>query len=177
MENQSENSKATLQQAGQDLFDYAVDREDTKWLLARLHKDAKVKPAKVEYELQILKIITVGWCISYYLEHSRQKDALGELFWQSINQFAQELSETTGLMIGQNIDYFEVLKNRLDQYVHTLNKHSDAAEPARVIGPEFARLCGDEKDLSAFMLGSKMFISVLQRVKQYLQAVKLIQVH
>jgi hypothetical protein len=169
--------KTTLQQAGEDLFNYAIDRQDTKWLLARLHPQANVKPAKVEYELQILKIITVGWSIAYYLEHSAQKNALAELFWQSINQFSSELSETTGLLIGQDIDYFKVLKERLHNYVQVLNSNPQATEPARVIGPEFARLCGDETDLFAFMTGSKMFISVIERVKQYLEKVKLLQVH
>lgn len=177
MEKSPEKQKSSLQQAGEDLFNYAIDREDTKWLLARLHPQATVKPAKVEYELQILKIITVGWCISYYLEHSRYEEPLAELFWQSIHQFSHELSETTGLLIGQDIDYFNLLKERLDQYVQTLNAKPEASEPARVIGPEFAKLCGDEKDLFAFMTGSKMFLSVLERVKRYLQSAKLLLVH
>ena len=54
-------------QAAEDLFNFAIDREDVKWLLAHLHAEATVKRHSVEYELQILKLITVGWSIAFYL--------------------------------------------------------------------------------------------------------------
>jgi hypothetical protein len=49
----------------------------------------------------------------------------------------------------------------------------DAAEPATVIGPEFSKICGNADDIFTFMTGSKMFISTTNKVKQYLEAVKL----
>ena len=76
-------------------------------------------------------------------------------------------------MIGQNIDYFDILKGRLNMYVAALEKHPDAAEPALVIGPEFARTCGNVDDIFTFMTGSKMFISTINRVKEYLETIKL----
>lgn len=54
--------------AATDLFDFAVDREDTKALMARLPADTAANRVAVEYELQALRIISVGWSISYYLE-------------------------------------------------------------------------------------------------------------
>jgi len=104
----------TLETAVADLFHYAIDREDVKWLLARLHPEATVKAATVEYELQLLKIVSVGWCIAYSLEQSPHKAALLEGYWQQVRDYAHELSHTTGLVLGHDIDYFETLKARLD---------------------------------------------------------------
>jgi hypothetical protein len=58
-------------------------------------------------------------------------------------------------------------------YVAALEKHPDASEPAQVIGPEFARICGNGDDIFTFMTGSKMFISTINKVKEYLEAIKL----
>jgi hypothetical protein len=58
-------------------------------------------------------------------------------------------------------------------YVAALENHPEAAEPALVIGPEFARTCGNVDDIFTFMTGSKMFISTIKRVKEYLETIKL----
>jgi hypothetical protein len=42
-----------------------------------------------------------------------------------------------------------------------------------MIGPEFARICGNVDDIFTFMTGSKMFISTINKVKAYLEAIKL----
>jgi hypothetical protein len=52
MEN-SENKKSAIERTGEDLFDFAIDREDVKWLLDRLPPEADVKRTTVEYELAI----------------------------------------------------------------------------------------------------------------------------
>ena len=114
----SEKKKSELEKAGEDLLDFAVDREDVKWLMDRLPAKADIKRVTVEYELQILK-------------------------------------------------------ERLDTYVAALSKNPDAPEPALVIGPEFARICGNVDDVFTFMTGSKMFISTINKVKAYLEAIKL----
>jgi hypothetical protein len=172
--NHSENKKPELQQAGEDLFNFAIDREDVKWLMSRFPKDADIGPTTVEYELQILKIISVGWSLSYYLENSPYKGKLLELYWKAVYDFSQSLSTTTGLMIGQDIDYFQTLKNRLDRYVAALSRSPQAPEPASVIGPEFAKTCGNEADLVTFMTGAKMFLHTIRKIKEYLEAVDLI---
>lgn len=169
----TKNHKSEIEKAGRDLLEFAVDREDVNWLMARLPREADIKRVTVEYELQILKIIGVGWSVSYYLENSPRKTELQELYWNSINEFSRGISKTTEYMIGQNIDYFKILKARLEMYITALEKHPDAAEPALVIGPEFARVCGNVDDVFTFMTGSKMFISTLNRVKEYLEAIKL----
>ena len=43
-----------------------MDREDVKDLVANLPEETDIRGVTVEYELQILKIISVGWSISYY---------------------------------------------------------------------------------------------------------------
>ena len=171
--NNSEETKSEIEKAGVDLLDFAVDREDVNWLMDRLPQEADIKRVTVEYELQILKIIGVGWSLSYYLENSPQKTALEERYWNSVNEFSQGLSTTTEYMIGQQIDYFQILKERLDTYVAVLSKNPDAPEPALVIGPEFARICGNADDVFTFMTGSKMFISTIKKVKAYLETIKL----
>lgn len=171
--NDSEKEKTEIEKAGEDLLNYAIDREDIKWLLARLPEAASVRPATVEYELQILKIISVGWSISYFLESSPLKNTLLEIYWQSVNEFSRDLSVTTKYMAGHDIDYFQILKDRLDTYLAAMDKNDGAVEPATVIGPEFAGLCGNRDDIFAFMSGSKLFMSTSQRVKDYLEALKL----
>lgn len=172
MPQENPKEKTAIERTAQDLFDYAIDREDVKWLMARWPEQGDVKATTVEYELQILKIITVGWSISYHLEDDALKEALSEIFWRVIYDFSKELSTTTGLMIGQEIDYFDILKQRLDMYVDAMALKPDAAEPAQVVGPEFARVCGNGDDIFAFMTGSKMFFSTVTRVKQYLDVIK-----
>lgn len=76
----------------------------------RLPEEADIKRVTVEYELPILKIIAVGWSLSYYLENSPQKTALLELYWNSVNEFSRGISTTTEYMMGQNIDYFQVME-------------------------------------------------------------------
>ena len=173
MDNSNQNP-TVIEQAGEDLFNYAIEREDVKMLMGQLARRAKVKPASLEYELQILKIISVGWSISYHLSGTpRRKAALGDLFWSSINNFSKELSQTTGLMTGADIDYFEILKKRLDQYVQAMEDNLQAPDPATVIGPVFADFCGHGDDIFATMAGTKIFTNTVARVRQYLKAVKL----
>ncbi len=172
--NEMPSEKSPVEQGGEDLFNYAIEREDIKWLLAQLPQEADVKPTTVEYELQILKIVGVGWAISYYLEGTPgRKNQMMAHYWQAINEFSRQLSETTGLMIGQEIDYFEILKSRLEDYVAAMSEDPDARDPAVLIGPPFARACGNEDDIFASMAGTKLFANTIIRVRQYLEALKL----
>ncbi|MBW2604763.1 MAG: hypothetical protein JRE28_10695 [Deltaproteobacteria bacterium] len=169
----SEEKKSEIEKVRDDLLNFAIDREDIKWLMERLPEEANIKRSTVEYELQILKIISVGWSISYYLENGPHKNPLLELFWTAIHEFSRQLSTTTELMIGQDIDYFQILKERLDMYVNAMAQKPEAPEPSTVIGPEFARTCGNADDIFTFMTGSKMFLSTTGQIKEYLEAIKL----
>jgi hypothetical protein len=167
-----EENSAEIEKVRDDLLNFAVDRVDIKWLMERLPEEANIERSAVEYELQILKIISVGWSISYFLENNPLKNPVLEPFWMAIYEISQRLSTTTGLMIDKDIDYFQILKDRLDMYVNALARHPDAAEPAPVIGREFARTCGNVDDIFTFMTGSKMFISTTGRVREYLETMK-----
>lgn len=169
----TESETSPVRQAARDLFDFAVDRTDTKELMAGLHAEADINRTTVEYELPILKIITVGWSISYFINHPPYKTAVSESFWNAIREFAQGLSETTGLMTGHDIDYFQAIKDRLNMYLDAINNKPDAPEPAAVIGPEFAGACGNREDVFTIMSGSRMFIATAGSVKSYLEEVKL----
>lgn len=171
---QTENNPSDLDAASEDLFNYAIDREDVKWLMARFPEASAVQKSTVENELQMLKLISVGWSITFYLENSVWKTPLAERYWKQVFDFSKSLSTATGLMTGHEIDYFQSLKDRLDMYVSALARQPDATEPAQVIGPEFAGACGNREDLFAFMTGSKLFLSVVGRVKDYLEALRLI---
>ncbi len=154
--------------AAETLFDYAIDREDVKWLMAQLHVQAAVNRHTVEYELQILKIISVGWSIAYHLENDPAKQPLLEEFWKAVQAYAQNLSQTTELMIGQDIDYFQILRERLDMYLAAMAASDEKNEPTTVIGPAFAQTCGNGDDIFTRLTGAKMFMSVVGRVKTFL---------
>ena len=155
------------------MFNFAIDRTDIRNLVEGLHETAKINRNTVEYELPILKIITVGWGISYFIGHAPYKNVLLEIFWEAIREFSQSLSETAKLMAGQDIDYFQTLKDRLNMYVSAMNENPEAKEPAVIIGPEFANACGNRDDVFTVMTGSKIFIATAGSVKEYLEKVKL----
>jgi hypothetical protein len=165
---QWEIDKTSMEQAGQSLFDFVVDREDVKTLVAHLSEESRCNTTAVEYELQLLKVVATGWSISFFMEGNPWREQLAEIFWKLIHAFSADLSETTGLMTGHDIDYFQTLKDRLDMYVAALQDKPEMSEPAAVIGPEFARLCGNTDDVFTVMTGSRMFILTVARVKDYL---------
>jgi hypothetical protein len=169
----SAEKKTGIEKAGEDLFNFAVDRADVKALVANLPEEAEIQGITVEYELQILKIISVGWSIAYYLEKGPQKTQLAEFYWQAVQQFSKSISTSTGLMIGHEIDYFQILKDRLNMYLYALNENPYVSQPVAVIGPEFARTCGNGDDASTVLTGAKMFSATIGSVKEYLEATKL----
>ena len=167
------NRNSAIEQAAQELFDFAVDREDVTALLAAMPEEAGAERGEVEYELGILRIISVGWSISYFLAHSPHKDRLAEAYWKAVQEFSRSISESAGLMIGKEIDYFQILKDRLNSYVEAMRLEPRASEPAVVIGPEFAMACGKGNDVYVVMTGTKMFIATVGSVKAYLETTKL----
>ncbi len=170
-----------LERAGTDLFDFAVDRGDLASLLA-LWSAAAADRNRIEFELQLLKMIAVGWSLSYYLEGKPYRQPLMEFYWQAVNRFAHQLSATTGLMIGpvvdqmtgQAFDCFQILKNRMDRYLAAMTGADGAAGPETIIGPEFARICDRADDAFTLLVGTKMFANATTRVGEYLKANRLL---
>jgi hypothetical protein len=170
---QQGNKKTEVAQAGENLFNFAVARDDVKALVQNLPQETICTPAAVEYELQLLKIISTGWSISFFLENDPYGDQLAENFWKLIHGFSTTLSETTGIMTGHAVDYFQILNDRLDMYIAALTATPEMHEPAAAIGPEFARVCGDAGDVFTVMTGSRMFILTIARIKEYLESIEL----
>ncbi len=163
-----DDEKLAIETAAMDLFNYAIDREDTRILMARLPKEGDAQRNTVEYELQILKIITVGWSIAYHVERPSVRNYLAEHYWAAVQGLSGSLSSAAGLMAGRQIDYFQVLKDRLNIYVEAMKENPQATEPAAVIGPEFAKVCADMDDVHTIIAGSRMFAAVVAGVRQYL---------
>ena len=164
-----ENNKSEIEKTCDELFHFAIDRKDVARLMAGLPAESDVFRATVEHELQILKIISIGWSLSYYMPAGPLKTELMALFWQSIQEFSRDLARTTKLLIHQDIDFFDAVKNRFDEYLGEMQKNVEAPEPAVVIGPEFARVCGDAENVHAVMAGSRMFIGTVGEVRSYLE--------
>ncbi len=161
-----------IRQAKEDLFHYAIDREEVKWLMDKLHEEADVNRTAVEYELGIMKIVATGWAISAHMAGSPFKHQLLEGFWGMVLEFSNGLSETATTVAGTRIDYFQVLKERLDHYVAAISKSPDAEaanDPSVAIGPEFAAICGNGDDLFTRMAGTRMFMTNISRVGAYLK--------
>lgn len=175
MSENGQDPKDRLEQAGEDLFDFAVDRQDIKEFMALLPEQAAIKRPAVEYELQLLKIILTGWAISFSAPAGPEKERLLELYWQAIRDFSGSLSETSGLLTGQNIDYFQTIRERLDMYVAAMGKSPESPEPAAIIGPEFAGHCGNRDDTFTVLTGSRMCVATLASVREYLRAINLFE--
>lgn len=162
-----------MERPAEVLFGFATDREDVKWLLDQLPADAGISLGKVEYELQILKLISVGWLVTYHLERDPRKDQILGEYWGAVHELAQSLSASVGMMTDRPVDYFQVIRDRLDQYLKAMDDRPGAAEPASVIGPEFARVCGRENDIHIIACGTRMFVTASIRVREVLDALEL----
>lgn len=161
----------TPAQAAEDLLAYAIDRQDIKWCLTRLPSERSAHLARVDSELQMLKIIGVGWSLNHRLAGSPQKAPLQEAYWAAVQDFSGRFSETTALLIGQRIDYFQALKDRLDLYLAAMRDAGPSGgDPGRIIGAALARLCDCNDDLPVLMAAARIFNSALARVGEYLAA-------
>lgn len=163
----------TVDDLARNLATFAIDRTDLKELLAAIPEDSQVNQTAIEYELQILKILSVGWGISFYMPVSnKNKGPLAELFWENIREVAEKISAITETTSGTHVDYFSIIRERLDTYLKVLKKSSEGVDnPAAVMGPAFAVACNAPGDAVAVLTGTKMFTLTLGAVKEYLNAV------
>lgn len=153
----------------EDLCGYCLERDDIKWIAAGVPEDCGLEQNRLEYELQILKIVTVGWSIAFFLEKEPVKKPLLEAYWQNMNELASNLSQATAVMISKDVDYFQVIKTRMDDYVQAAAR-GKGKDPASAIGLEFACHCGDQDSIFASLAGGKLFMNVCRGVKDYMEA-------
>ena len=166
----SGNKKKGIAEKSEALFQLAIGRDDIKQMVRILPADSEIDPVAVEYELQLLKILTVGWSISFFLENHPDKTVLAESFWESIRSFAQSISTMSSSSTGREIDYFSTLKERVGIYVNALQVYSDVDDPSAVIGPTFAKVCGDEENPLVITSGRSMFSRTLQETRKHLES-------
>ncbi len=172
---QAKKQALYVQKFGENLSTFAINRDDLKELLNSIPNDNNLDLTIVEYELQILKIIGVGWAISFYMPQSdKNKKQLSEIYWTNIREISNNISTLTGTTTGQQINYFDILKERLDKYVTVLQKApEEASGTSSIIGAVFAELCNCENDAAAVITGTKMFTYTIGAVKEYLDAVEI----
>lgn len=165
--------KISIDHLAQNLASFALDRTDLKELLSALPKESGQDLNTLEYELGILKILSAGWGIAFYMAVSdKNKSPLNQCYWETIREISQNISTLTQTTTGTRIDYFTILKERLDTYVKAMQTNKDqATEPTAVMGPAFAKACNQTDDPMAILLGTKMFTLTLGAVKEYLASV------
>ncbi|MDL1963024.1 MAG: hypothetical protein LWW98_01585 [Deltaproteobacteria bacterium] len=171
--NESCLKKVSIEKAGEDLFDFAIDRSDIKLILQNLPEDIKINRVSVEYEIQLLKILTVGWSISFFGDKISFKKELSELFWNAVQSFSQNISTLSSSSTGKEINYFNTLKERLDIYLNALTLVPDNSDPMVSIGPKFAEICGSENNAHIILSGAKVFNLSLGGVKNYLESIQI----
>lgn len=163
--------KTPPQKVAEDLFTFAIDRQDIKWTLDHLPHDPNLNRPGIDYELQILKLIFVGWGVTYLLADSAFKAPLQSAYWEAVREFSDRLSNTSGLLTGKEIDYFGILKARLDTYLEAMPAGGPQdGEPGRTIGATFARICGRDDDPAIVMAAARMFTHSLSIVNEYLSS-------
>ena len=167
------NENTNLEKVCENLVNFSVDRDDLNRLMAMLPEDEAVKRVTVEYEIPLLKIVSVGWTIAYYMENRPEKKALLESFWKAIDEFSKSLSDVTNLTTGADINYFHMIKERVDTYVQALNMQPDAKDPAAVIGPTFAGICNTPDNIHVIMTGNRVFNAAIIGVKEYLSHINI----
>jgi hypothetical protein len=163
----------TIEQLAQNLSDFAIDRTDLKELISSLPPGNDLNITAIEYELGILKILSVGWGISFFMAVTdKNKEPVTQYFWENIQKISQSISDLTHTTTGTQVDYFNILKERLAVYVKAMQENPEqATNPALIMGPAFARVCSCPDNAVAILTGTKMFTLTLGAVKEYLGAV------
>jgi hypothetical protein len=164
----------TVEQLARNLANFAIDRTDLKELMSALPLGNDLNLTTVEYELGILKILSVGWGISFFMAVTdTNKAPVTQFFWETVQEISQSISDLTHTTTGTEIDYFNILKERLAVYVEALQGNPKANNPALIMGPVFAGVCGSPDNAVAILTGTKMFTLTLGAVKEYLAAVQI----
>lgn len=170
MKNQAEDQINSLAVMCKNLAEYAVDRDDIKVLIHNLPKDQNINTVTVDYELQLLKIISVGWALSVCMENEPKKTEAAMEYWNLIRGFSKDISQVTNMMIGHDVDYFQLIKDRFDYYVKSLDRKTAKDDPASAIGPAFAECCKDKENPFVTITGARIFTYSVRGVKEYLES-------
>jgi len=168
----SETGDKDIRKIGQNLANYAVDSADLKVILDAIHPEVRINRVSLEYEIKLLKIISIGWGLTFFLAENPEKEVLTSTYWTAINLFSRDLSATASTAVSKNIDYFTILKERTNLYVSELSRNSKITDPVTVIGPKFAELCGEMDNVHIVMVGNRAFSYSLKAVRDYLESIE-----
>ncbi len=164
----------TVDQVAENLSAFAIDRTDIKSLLGTIPQGHPIDMNRLEYELAILKILSVGWGLAFFMPTDVNKAPLTQSFWEQIRQISNTVSTLTETTTGTCVDYFGILKQRLDTFVKQMQDNQiENTDPTVVMGPLFANACGTPDDPVVILAGTKMFALTLGAVKEYLAAVNI----
>lgn len=166
--------KELLEKTKENLFNFSVDQNDLKSILRTFPEDKNVNMVTVEYEVQILKIVTVGWAITYFMEKNEDKDLLAEMYWKTVYEFSKNLSSYSSGTTGENIDYYGILRERLDLYINALSSLQTVSEPSVIVGHVFAEISGYKEHEDVIGTGKKVFSATILAVQAYLSSLELI---
>jgi len=163
----------TIETLARNLADFAIDRTDLKELISALPKENDLNTNAVEYELGMLKILSTGWGISFFMaDTDKNKGPLTNYFWELIQEISKNISNLAQATTGTRVDYFDILKERLNIYVKEMQENPDqATNPALIMGPVFAMICGTPDNPVTILTGTKMFTLTLGAVKEYIHSV------
>jgi hypothetical protein len=154
--------------AGDRLFQFAIDRGDMNAILDALPPETADRRSQLEYEIQLLRIVAVGWAIPYFLAGHGIRTRLGQCYWEAIRSLSATLSTSASVTASKPVDYFDIIRQRMDHYVGALDAAGKITDPTLAIGPAFAGICGDRDDACAMLAGSKMFAHTIRSVREYL---------
>jgi hypothetical protein len=169
----SQKKPVTVAAAGKTFVNFSFDRDPVKPLIDHIPPDSGINPVAMEYEIQLLKVLSVGWAISYFMADHARKDATVETFWQGVRAFSANLSAVASCNVGKAIDYFGALKQRVDIYVGALQQLPETGDPGAMIGNTFARMCGNDLQRYLVLSGKAIFNISIGSVKTYLESVDL----
>lgn len=169
----SPKQRISMEEAVQYLVNYSTDRSDLMACMEYLSEDVKIDRADIETEMQLLKIVSVGWSISYLSGESPIQKALNACFWNFVRDLSGSISTMIKESMDKDVDYFTTLKERFETYVNGLNQFPDIKDPGPIVGQVFAGLCGDVSDAYLLIAGKRMFHDCLAEVKDYLVSVEI----
>jgi hypothetical protein len=159
-----------IEEIGEALANFSLDRQSVLYAMERLPEGPSLNRVAIEYEIQLLRILSVGWAISYFMEDHVSKNPLIKKFWDVMFELSKNISSVTSLSIGKEVDYFRTLKERIDIYLKALAEAPLVKDPASVIGPTFARLCENADNVHVIMAGNRVFHLSLEGVKHCLES-------
>ena len=92
----------SIAEIGESLANFSLDRESVLFALSRLPNEHSIDKVAIEYEIQLLKILSVGWAVSYFMEDHLEKAPLIKKFWDVLFEFSNTDTSNVDISIPQS---------------------------------------------------------------------------